>query len=107
MSAGECLKADQTRQPIANLTAEPTSCWLEASVLLDLTCCPGWPLSLALLVRDGRDNGENCRFEGRGESGPRVDYLRQAASFMALNLCAYLCIGPFTILWSLLFISSL
>jgi hypothetical protein len=39
------------RQSLANPTAELTSCWLAASVLLVLFCCPGSPFSLAPLIR--------------------------------------------------------
>jgi len=43
--------APHHRQSLANPTAEPTSSWLEASVLLVLPRRPAAPVSLAPLVR--------------------------------------------------------
>jgi hypothetical protein len=62
---------------------------------------------MAPLFPGSIDNGENCSLEERRKISPCVDYLRQVASILALNLCAYLCIGPFTILCSMFIFSGL
>jgi hypothetical protein len=49
-------------------------------------------------MRGRIDNGEDSRFECGRQFNPCLDYLRQVTSIFALNLCAWLCIGPVGIL---------